>query len=72
MEYTFRTNIKSKKKAANIQNLLQHYFFIQAIHFDFTSLKSVLKIQSASLSPIKVQSTIEEFGYQCELVKHQH
>jgi hypothetical protein len=71
MEYTFKTSIKSKKKAANIENLLPHYFFIQAIHFDFTSLKSVLTIKSSSLSPIKVQNTIEDFGYSCELVSNQ-
>ena len=68
MEYTFKTNIKSAKKAANIKNLLQHYFFIQSIHFDMSDLKGLLKIKSSQLSPVKVQTTLEDFGYSCKLI----
>ena len=68
MEDTFKTNIKSAKKAANIKNLLQHYFFIQSIHFDLSEIKGLLKIKSTKLSPVKVQSTLEDFGYSCELI----
>jgi hypothetical protein len=64
--YIFKTNIASLKVAANLKNLLPHYFKINEISFDINGDQNILRIKSPSLSSIKVRKTLNEFGYSCE------
>lgn len=64
--YQFKTDITSHKKAQNLSLLLTNYFNISFVEFDFSKMKSLLRIESSNLSPSKVKTTLNDFGYSCE------
>lgn len=67
--YLFLTNIYKDKAIHLMQKLLEHYFNTQEIDFHVTDKKSILKMKGKNLSPIKVESTLNDLGYRCKQVK---
>lgn len=68
--FVFVTSIYKEKDKLNLKNLLQHYFRIKTIRFDFKDRKNILRIESPyQLQPEKVTSVLNELGYTCKELK---
>lgn len=68
-KYTYQTNISSIKTANILLKLLPYYYKIAQIQFDLNKGKGIFTIQVKDIQPDKIQTTIKDFGYRCQLIE---
>lgn len=66
--YTFKTNVHSLKTANILLGLLPYYYKISQIQFDLNKGKGIFTIKTKNVGPDKIQTTIKEFGYRCQIM----
>jgi len=68
MEQVFQTDIKSSKRAYNINALLKTYFSISEVKLINEKAGAKYVISADHTINKKIISLIREFGYKCELI----
>jgi hypothetical protein len=68
MEQIFQTDIKSNKRAYNINALLKTYFSISEVKLIKEKAGAKYVISTDQSTNLKIISLIKEFGYKCELI----
>ncbi|MFN3404268.1 MAG: hypothetical protein ACK40G_09265 [Cytophagaceae bacterium] len=67
MVEVFKTSVRGKIKAREILKRLVEEFPSARINFDLEDCDRILRVEGESFSVDKVISTVELFGYSCEV-----
>ena len=62
----FKTNIRYKKQLRQVQPWLNKIEGLYKWNVDFHDHDKVLRLETTDVSPIKIQSLLNQLGYYCE------
>ncbi len=69
MVEVFKTNIKEKKQAALVSEVLALQFPLFKINFDLEDCDKILRVEGDSISHEKIINLINTNGYQCQILE---
>jgi hypothetical protein len=69
MVEVFKTNVRQKKQAKMILNVLSRHFPLFRINFDLEDCDKILRVEGENISKGKITELIAENGYQCEILE---
>jgi hypothetical protein len=69
MVEVFETNVRQKKQAKMILNVLSRQFPLFRINFDLDDCDKILRVEGENISQEKITELIAENGYQCEILE---
>lgn len=62
----FKTNIRYKKQLRQVQPWLSKIEGLYKWNVDFQDNDKVLRLETSDVSPVKIQSLLNQLGYYCE------
>jgi hypothetical protein len=69
MVEVFRTNVRQKRQAKVLLNVLSRQFPLFRINFDLDDCDKILRVEGENISQEKITELIAENGYQCEILE---
>jgi hypothetical protein len=68
MVEVFRTNVRRKRQAKVLLDILSKQFPLFRINFDLEDCDKILRIEGENISQEKIAKLVTENGYQCNVL----
>jgi hypothetical protein len=65
----FKTNVKNKKSAREVQRTLSVAMPDCQINFDLSDCDNVLRVEGALVFPVEVAHRVKQLGYECDILE---
>jgi len=65
----FKTNVKNKKSAREIERRLSVDLPGCEINFDLSDCDNVLRVKGVSIIPIEIARKVKKLGYECDILE---
>jgi hypothetical protein len=69
MVEVFKTNIRYKKQAKMVLDILSRQFPLFRINFDLEDCDKILRVEGENIRQEKIARLLAENGYQCDLLE---
>ena len=65
----FKTNVKQKRHAKRLLNILSQQFPLCRINFDLEDCDKILRIEGNNIRHEKITALVTGHGYQCDILE---
>ena len=69
MVEVFRTNVRHKRQAKLLLNILSRQFPLFRINFDLEDCDKILRVEGENVRHDKIATLVTENGYQCNVLE---
>ena len=69
MVEVYKTNVRHKRQAKKILNVLSEQFPMFSINFDLEDCDKILRVEGKNIPQKKIVRTVTENGYQCTVLE---
>lgn len=69
MVEVYKTNVRHKRQAKKILNVLSEQFPMFSINFDLEDCDKILRVEGKNIPQKKIVRTVTENGYQCSVLE---
>ena len=69
MVEVFKTNVRHKKQAKTLLNVLSKQFPLFRIKFDLEDCDKILRVEGENISQEKISELVIESGYECNVLE---
>jgi len=68
MVEVFRTNIRRKRQAKTVMDILSKQFPLFRINFDLEDCDNILRVEGENICPESIAELVAENGYECNVL----
>jgi hypothetical protein len=68
MVEVFRTNVRHKRKAKMLLNILSKQFPLCSINFDLEDCDNILRVEGENICPESITGLVTQNGYECAVL----
>lgn len=69
MVEVFKTNVKQKRQAKRLLNILSQQFPLCRINFDLEDCDKILRVEGNNIRHEKITALVTGHGYQCDILE---
>jgi len=69
MVEVFKTNVKQKRQAKRLVNVLSEQFPFFNINFDLEDCDKILRVEGKNVCQEKITALVAEHGYRCDILE---
>ena len=69
MVEVFKTNVRLKRQAKNLLNVLSRQFPLYRINFDLEDCDKILRVEGENIPLEKIKRLVTANGYQCHILE---
>lgn len=69
MVEVFRTNIRRKRQAKTVMDILSKQFPLFRINFDLEDCDNILRVEGENICPESIAELVAENGYECDVLE---
>lgn len=68
MVEVFRTNVRRKRQAKTVMDILSKQFPLFRINFDLEDCDNILRVEGENICPESIAELVAENGYECDVL----
>jgi len=69
MVEVFRTNVRRKRQAKAVMDILSKQFPLFRINFDLEDCDNILRVEGENICPESIAELVAENGYECDVLE---
>jgi hypothetical protein len=69
MVEVFRTNVRRKRQAKTVMDILSKQFPLFRINFDLEDCDNILRVEGENICPESIAELVAENGYECNVLE---
>jgi hypothetical protein len=69
MVEVFRTNVRRKRQAKTVMDILSKQFPLFRINFDLEDCDNILRVEGENICPESIAGLVTENGYECDVLE---
>jgi hypothetical protein len=69
MVEVFRTNVRRKRQAKTVMDILSKQFPLFRINFDLEDCDNILRVEGENICPESIAELVAENGYECDVLE---
>jgi len=69
MVEVFRTNVRRKRQAKTMMDILSKQFPLFRINFDLEDCDNILRVEGENICPESIAGLVAESGYECDVLE---
>ena len=69
MVEVFRTNVRRKRQAKTVMDILSKQFPLFRINFDLEDCDNILRVEGENICPESIAGLVTESGYVCDVLE---
>jgi hypothetical protein len=69
MVEVFRTNVRRKRQAKTVMDILSKQFPLFRINFDLEDCDNILRVEGENICPERITGVVAESGYECDVLE---